>query len=285
MDDNNKSKVAPQTQLQKYQQQPLPQQSSMRAPYQISPKKKMRKGVLWGIIGVSGVLVISAIGAVLSMTIFDKPGKGDYKDVLVLISQIDMPNFSNISRGAQKSNDYEGAINKNISLTDEFYAKISSHKALKDKEVKDAYDKYLKIWNDEGKPHIKDSVILEKEGINKKCNDPDVSKYLEKSKDEVEKHFDSVMKSCIDSLNKLSKSDSAKVRKYSEDLKKYYEKMRRYYAQVGTFRRDYLQKYGREPSLPSTVSLRPHFGDYEVARKLEDSFSNFKRILEEKANK
>ena len=93
------------------------------------------------------------------------------------------------------------------------------------------------------------------------------------------------MKSCVDSLNRLLKSDSVRVKKYSEDLKNYYEKMKRYYAQVGAFRRDYLQKYGREPSLPSTVSLRPHFGDYEVARKLEDSFSNFKRILEEKANK
>ena len=283
MDDNSNPKVAPQPQIQQSPQQSLPQQPSMGAPYQMPPKKKMRKGVLWGIIGVSGVLVISAIGVVLSMTIFGNPSKGDYKDVLVLISRIDIPDFSNISRGALKSNDYEGAINKNISLADEFYAKIGSHKALKDKEVKDAYDKYLKTWNDEGKPHIKDRMILEGEGIDKKCNDPDVREYFEKSKDEVEKHFDSVMKGCIDSLNKLSKSDSAKVRQYSEDLKKYYEDMRRYYAQVGTFRRDYLQKYGREPSLPSMASLRPYFGNYELAKKLEDSFSNFKRILEEKA--
>ena len=231
------------------------------------------------------MLTVAAVGAVLSMTIFGNPGKGDYKDMYVLISRMELPKFNNMSKGVRKGGGYEGAVNKNIGLTDEFYAKIGSHKALKDKEVKDAYDKYLKIWNDEGKPHIKDSVILEKEGINKKCNDPNVEKYFEKSKDEAEKHFDSVMKSCVDSLNRLSKSDSVRVKKYSEDLKNYYEKMKRYYAQVGAFRRDYLQKYGREPSLPSTVSLRPHFGDYEVARKLEDSFSNFKRILEEKANK
>ena len=159
MDDNNKPKVAPQPQIQQSPQQSLPQKPSRGVPYQISPKKKISKGALWGIIGVSGVLAVSAIGVVLSMTIFGNPSKGDYKDVLVLISRIDIPNFSNISRGAQKSNDYEGAINKNISLTDEFYAKIGSHKALKDKEVKDAYDKYLKTWNDEGKPHIKDRMI------------------------------------------------------------------------------------------------------------------------------
>lgn len=93
------------------------------------------------------------------------------------------------------------------------------------------------------------------------------------------------MKSCVDSLNRLSKSDSVGVNKYSEDLKKYYEKMRLYYAQVGAFRRDYLQKYGHAPTLPSTASLRPYFGDYEIDKKLEDSFNNFKRILEEKANK
>lgn len=231
------------------------------------------------------MLTVAAVGAVLSMAIFGNPDKGDYKDMYVLISRMELPKFNSMSKGVRKGGVYEGVVNKNIGLTDEFYAKIGSYKALKDKEVKDVYDKYLKIWNDEAKPHLKDNVIFAKEGVGDKCNDPNVREYLEKSKDEVEKHFDSVMKSCIDSLNKLSKSDSAKVRKYSEDLKKYYEKMRRYYAQVGTFRRDYLQKYGREPSLPSTVSLRPHFGDYEVARKLEDSFSNFKRILEEKANK
>lgn len=91
------------------------------------------------------------------------------------------------------------------------------------------------------------------------------------------------MKSCVDSLNRLSKTDSVGVKKYSEDLKKYYEKMRRYYAQVVTFRRDYLQKYSREPSLPSTVSLRPHFGDYEVARKLEDKFQQFQKDIGRKS--
>ena len=231
------------------------------------------------------MLTVAAVGVVLSMTIFGNPGKGDYKDMYVLISRMELPKFNNMSKGVRKGCGYEGVVNKNISLTDEFYAKIGSHKALKDKEVKDAYDKYLKIWNDEGKPHIKDSVIFAKEGVGDKCNDPNVREYFEKSKDEAEKHFDSVMKSCVDSLNRLSKSDSVRVKKYSEDLKQYYDKLKRYYAQVGALRRDYLQKYGREPSLPSTVSLRPHFGDYEVARKLEDSFSNFKRILEEKANK
>ena len=89
----------------------------------------------------------------------------------------------------------------------------------------------------------------------------------------------------MDSLNRLSKTDSVGVKKYSEDLKKYYEKMKWYYAQLGAFRRDYLQKYGHAPTLPSTASLRPYFGDYEIDKKLEDSFDSFKRILEEKANK
>lgn len=231
------------------------------------------------------MLTVAAVGAVLSMAIFDSPDKGDYKDMYVLISRMELPKFNSMSKGVRKGGGYEGVVNKNIGLTDEFYAKIGSYKALKDKEVKDVYDKYLKIWNDEAKPHLKDNVIFAKEGVGDKCNDPNVREYFEKSKDEAEKHFDSVMKSCVDSLNRLSKSDSVRVKKYSEDLKKYYEKMKRYYAQVGVFRRDYLQKYGHAPTLPSTASLRPYFGDYEIDKKLEDSFDSFKRILEEKANK
>lgn len=257
--------------------------STSSGSHQVPPKKKANKPLLWGIIVGVIVLTVAAVSVVLSMTIFGNPGRSDYKDMSVLISQMKLPRFNDMSEGVRKGGDYEGVVNKNIGLTDEFYAKIGSHRALKDKEVKDAYDKYLKIWNDEAKPHLKDEVILAKEGVDDKCNDPNVREYFEKSTDEAEKHFDSVMKSCIDSLNKLSKSDSARVKKYAEGLKKYYEKMKRYYAQVGAFRRDYLQKYGHAPALPSTASLRPYFGDYEIDKKLKDSFNNFKRILEEKS--
>ncbi|UOG67093.1 hypothetical protein LRM49_03445 [Candidatus Nanosynbacter sp. HMT-352] len=257
--------------------------STSSGSHQVPPKKKANKPLLWGIIVGVIVLTVAAVSVVLSMTIFGNPGRSDYKDMSVLISQMKLPRFNDMSEGVRKGGDYEGVVNKNISLTDEFYAKIGSHKALKDKEVKDAYDKYLKIWNDEAKPHLKDEVILAKEDVDNKCNDPNVKEYFEKSTDEAEKHFDSVMKSCMDSLDKLSKSDSARVKKYAEGLKKYYEKMKRYYAQVGAFRRDYLQKYGHAPALPSTASLRPYFGDYEIDKKLKDSFNNFKRILEEKS--
>ena len=257
--------------------------STSSGSHQVPPKKKANKPLLWGIIVGVIVLTVAAVSVVLSMTIFGNPGRSDYKDMSVLISQMKLPRFNDMSEGVRKGGDYEGVVNKNISLTDEFYAKIGSHKALKDKEVKDAYDKYLKIWNDEAKPHLKDEVILAKEDVDNKCNDPNVKEYFEKSTDEAEKHFDSVMKSCMDSLDKLSKSDSARVKKYAEGLKKYYEKMKRYYAQVGAFRRDYLQKYGHAPALPSTASLRPYFGDYEIDKKLKYSFNNFKRILEEKS--
>lgn len=251
--------------------------------HQVPLKKKASEPLLWGIIVSVIVFTVAAVGVVLSMTIFGNPSKSDYKDMSVLISQMKLPRFNDMSEGVRKGGDYEGVVNKNIGLTDEFYAKIGSHRALKDKEVKDAYDKYLKIWNDEAKPHLKDEVILAKEDVDNKCNDPNVKEYFEKSTDEAEKHFDSVMKSCMDSLDKLSKSDSVRVKKYAEGLKKYYEKMKRYYAQVGAFRRDYLQKYGHAPALPSTASLRPYFGDYEIDKKLKDSFNNFKRILEEKS--
>lgn len=212
--------------------------STSSGSHQVPPKKKANKPLLWGIIVGVIVLTVAAVSVVLSMTIFGNPGRSDYKDMSVLISQMKLPRFNDMSEGVRKGGDYEGVVNKNISLTDEFYAKIGSHKALKDKEVKDAYDKYLKIWNDEAKPHLKDEVILAKEDVDNKCNDPNVKEYFEKSTDEAEKHFDSVMKSCMDSLDKLSKSDSARVKKYAEGLKKYYEKMKRYYAQVGAFRRE-----------------------------------------------
>ena len=101
--------------------------STSSSSHQVLSKKKASRPLLQG--GIVGVIVltVAAVGAVLSMTIFGNPGKSDYKDM------------------QRKGGGYEGVVNK----TDEFYAKIDSCKTLKDKEVKDVYDKYLKIWNDE----------------------------------------------------------------------------------------------------------------------------------------
>ena len=90
-DNNNKSQpqTPPQPQFQQAPQQPqaqqpqpqqqFPQQPVMGTPYQMSPKKKMSKGAMWGIIGGIIGLVVIIVGVVLAVLLLSGPSKADYK--------------------------------------------------------------------------------------------------------------------------------------------------------------------------------------------------------------
>ena len=141
-----------------------PQPPMAGTPYQMPPKKKS-KGVLWGIIGGVIGLIIIIVGIVLAIVFLSGPSKADYKDAVSLVSQMKLPESKDIFKDVKKSDDYEEVINKVINSADEAHAKFASNKVFKDIEVKEAYDKYLKVWNDEAKPYLKYVGIFNKEGV------------------------------------------------------------------------------------------------------------------------
>lgn len=272
---------APQ-QPQQFQQ--MPPQPMAGAPYQMPPKKS--KGVLWGIIGGVIGLIIIIVGIVLAILFLSGPSKSDYKDAVSLVSQMKLPESKDIFKDVKKSDDYEEVINKVINSADEAHAKFASNKVFKDIEVKEAYDKYLKVWNDEAKPYLKYVGIFNKEGAYRKCKVPNPNKYFEKSKDEIEQDFDSVMKSCTNALDNMIKSDNDIAKKYGEDLKKHYAEMKQYYVAAVAYRQDYVRTKGQTslslPKVPTTPT--PNYKK-DIAKRLKDDLNNLQKVLEDKANK
>lgn len=250
------------------------------------PPKKKSKGVLWGIIGGVIGLIIIIVGIVLAIVFLSGPSKADYKDAVSLVSQMKLPEYKDIFKDVKKSDDYEEVINKVINSADEAHAKFASNKAFKDKDVKEAYDKYLKVWNDEAKPYLKYVGIFNKEGAYRKCKVPNPNKYFEKSKDEIEQDFDSVMKSCTNALDNMIKSDNDIAKKYGEDLKKHYAEMKQYYVAATAYRQDYIRTNGKtslsSPKVPTTPT--PNYKK-DIVKIVKDNFDNLQKVLEDKANK
>ena len=298
---NKKQQIPPQPQLQQatpqqpqFQQAPqqppqfqqVPQQPVMESPYQMPPKKKMSKGVLWGIIGGLIGLIIIIVGVVLAIIFLSGPSKSDYKDAASLVPQMKLSEPKDLFKDVKKSDDYEEVINKIINSVDEANAKFVANKAFKDKDVKEAYNKYLNVWNDEMKPYLKYIAIFHKEKAYFNCRVPRANKYFEKSKDEIEQDFDSVMKNCINALDNMIKSDNDIAKKYGEDLKKHYAEMKQYYVAAAAYRQDYVRTNGQtslsSPEVPTTP--RPNYKK-DIAKRLKDNLDNLQKVLEDKANK
>ena len=160
MDNSNNNKpqpqVPPQPQFQQAPQQPqvqqpqsqqqFSQQPVMGTPYQMPPKKKMSKGAMWGIIGGIIGLVVIIVGVVLAVLLLGGPSKADYKDLLSQFTGLDVGDAFISENGAGTKNTKD-KIYKAIEKINNLNKKMSSHKALRDKDVKAAYDKYVDSWN------------------------------------------------------------------------------------------------------------------------------------------
>jgi len=241
---NNKPQVPPQPQFQQAPQQPqtqqpqpqqqFPQQPVMGTPYQMPPKKKMSKGALWGIIGGIIGLVVIIVGVVLAVLLLSGPSKADYKDLLSQFTGFDINNAF-ISKSSTGTKNRKAEIDETIGKIDDLNKKMGSHKALRDKDVKEAYDKYLDSWNNGAKEYVEFIGAFTENNFYEKCRLTEVSKHIRESKESIEKYFDSNMKDCMDSLDKMSKSNNKLVAKYGEDLKKYYSEIKQYYVELSEY--------------------------------------------------
>ena len=270
-------------------QPPVPGQAPAQPgmpPYQMPPKKKMSKGVLWGIIGGSVGLVVVVVAVILAVVFLGGPSKEDYKD---LVSTINSFNRSDISGGMSSDPDnYKKNVDKAIEKIDEYHKKIDSHKALKDKELKTAYDKYIDEWN-KSKKQLAEAA----EGIGsyrkyaKVCKAYVSVSYTTKTGDEVAKEFDEKTKDCIKTLKDMEKSGNSKVSEFAKSMSEYYSALKKYYVDVAKrySSKDTSSAYPTYPKYPSTSSLISSMSKSADTKALDDSYSDFKNILEEKANK
>ena len=290
MDNNNKPQpqVPPQPQFQQAPQQPqvqqpqpqqqFPQQPVMATPYQMPPKKKMSKGAMWGLIGGIIGLTILIVGVVLAVVLLSGPTKDDYGNLLSQFTNSDIKGVFKNNDGSKISKD---ELDKAIEKIDDLNKKMGSHKALRDKDVKEAYDKYLDGWNNGAKEYFEFAAILAEDKTYEKCKSPDINKYFQESKENFEKRLDSETKDCIDYLDKISKSENKLASKYGKTWKNYYTEMKRYYMAIV----EYAQNPKSGEPLPKAPKVPESNISTEALEKWEKASENFKKVLEEKANK
>lgn len=254
--------------------------------YQMPPKKKMSKGVLWGIIGGSVGLVVVVVAVILAVVFLGGPSKEDYKD---LVSTINSFNRSEISEGVSSDPDnYKENVNKAIEKVDEYHKKIDSHKALKDKELKTAYDKYIREW-DKSKKQLVEAAdgMSSYRKYTKACKAYVNVSYITKTGDEVAKEFDEKMKDCTKTLKDMEKSSNSKVSEFAKKMSEYYSSLKKYYVDVAKrySSRDLSSAYPKYPKFPGGSSLVSSISKDTDMKALDDAYKDFKNILEEKANK
>ena len=276
---NNKPQVPPQPQFQQAPQhpqvqQPQPQQPVIGTPYQMPPKKKMSKGAAWGIIGGIVGLVVIILGVVLAVLLLSGPSKADYKDLLSQFTGLDVGDafISENGAGARNTKD---KIYKAIEKINDLNKKMSSHRALRDKDVKAAYDKYVDSWNNGAREYLDFLAILTEDKTYEKCKSPDVSKYLRESKENFE------TKDCIDYLDKMSKSENKLASKYGKDWKNYYTEMKQYYVAIV----EYAKNTKSRSSLPKAPKTPKIDFNTDAVEKWKKAIDDFEKVLEEKANK
>ena len=289
---NNQQKqapVQPAPQPMSGPQPPAPNQAPAQPgmpPYQMPPKKKMSKGALWGIIGGSIGLVVVVVAVILAIVFLGGPSKEDYKDLVSMINGFDR---SAVSGGTSSDpDDYKKNLDKTIEKVDEYHKKIDSHKALKDKELKTAYDKYIDEWNKSKKQLVESAESISSyRKYTKVCKAYISVSYTTKTGDEVAKEFDEKAKDCIKTLKDMEKSGNSKVSEFAKSMSEYYSALKKYYVDVAKrySSKDTSSAYPTYPKYPSTSSLISSMSKGTDMKALDDSYNEFKNILEDKANK
>ena len=271
------------------QQQPItsqvPEQPSALL-YQTSSRKKLSRGTLWGIIGGSIGLVVVVVAVILAIVFLGGPSKEDYKDLVSMINGFDR---SAVSGGTGSDpDDYKKNLDKTIEKVDEYHKKIDSHKALKDKDLRAAYDKYISEWNKSKKQLVESAESISSyRKYAKVCKAYISVSYTTKTGDEVAKEFDEKAKDCIKTLKDMEKSGNSKVSEFAKSMSEYYSALKKYYVDVAKrySSKDTSSAYPTYPKYPSTSSLISSMSKSTDMKALDDSYNDFKNILEEKANK
>ena len=184
--------------------------------------------------------------------------------------------------------DYKKNLDKTIEKVDEYHKKIDSHKALRDKELKTAYDKYISEWDKSKKQlvEVADGMSSYRKYA-KACKAYVSVSYATKTGDEVAKEFDEKMKDCSKTLKDMEKSSNSKVSEFAKKMSEYYSSLKKYYVDVAKrySSKDFSSSYPKFPKFPSGSSLVSSISKGTDMKALDDAYKDFKNILEEKANK
>lgn len=272
-------------------QQPAPaatpsmQQPAM--PPQMPVKKGLSKGVLWGIIGgsIGFFLLIIAVVVVLILNI--GPSKDDYRQAISWINK-DSSELNGFRSSSSMRNPeaYKETVNRVIKSRDELNDKLSKSRIMRDKDVREAYDKYKKAY-DVAKPEIESlsQYVDVYSKVSKKCDNIFYFGYISRKPDEVDKEVDQKYGDCTSFLQQLSKSENSNIASYGKEWSDYYASLKKYY--VGYSRAYADGNFSARPSRPTRPSTTGYTLISNAGRKINDSgmdryFNDFSSIVNQK---
>lgn len=272
----------------------MPEQPAQPVPpvapqgYVMPPKKGLSKGALWGIIGGSVGLLLIAGGVVCAVIFLGGPNKQDYKEAYDLVMSSKISDAGASMRGL-KGDEYAQKAEKLVDEIDDINKKIGTTKAMRDKDVKAAYDKYAGEW-DKLKPKLKKFIaaVVPYQKFSTACTSSVYGFTPTKSGEEGEKEFEESMADCYKALADLKKSDDQEIAKFADKMKEYYDAMKKYavISNDRLLKKDYSTL--SLPSRPKDPSLSESSPFYSLGKDLSlketsGAHEELKNILEKKA--
>ena len=298
MDNNN------QTQSQTPQQPPVQPGVPTGTSYQMPPKKKLSKGALWGIIGGAIAFILIIVAVVLAVIFLGGPSKADYAEARTQMNEV-RSKYNSLSLKSRSSsrqlsyrNSSSTADNDLKDALDEYkkaVADLENLKALKDKEVKEKYDAYIKqneifvAWID---GIIGSSDTLKKAG--ESCSSSAANQVLRSDFSNIGNAYRSAIGPCKDDLKELSKSKNTVLAAYGKKLLSVYEEQQKMIEdlQAAYIAKDQSEfnrisgEIGKQASEFSGISAEfsKSLSDKAEDAEVKDELNDLGKLVTDKAN-
>ena len=199
--------------------QPAPTQPAPQGPVK---KKGMSKGMLWGIIGGSIAFILLVVGIVLAVILLSGPSKEDYKEAHDKVTKVRGTYLRVGSAFRMVSYGTSTASTDKIKESVEEYKKsvddLKDMKALRDKDVKQKYDDFIK-QNNEFTTMVGDLADASDELLEttKNCRTATTFPRFSSDRSKLLENYDKTVSSCVSAVKKLAKVKSQLL---SEEAKK-----------------------------------------------------------------
>ena len=199
--------------------QPAPTQPVPQGP---AKKKGMSKGMLWGIIGGSIAFILLVVGIVLAVILLSGPSKEDYKEAHDKVTKVRGTYLRVGSAFRMVSYGTSTASTDKIKESVEEYKKsvddLKDMKALRDKDVKQKYDDFIK-QNNEFTTMVGDLADASDELLEttKNCRAATTFPRFSSDRSKLLENYDKTVSSCVSAVKKLAKVRSQLL---SEEAKK-----------------------------------------------------------------
>ena len=274
--------------------QPAPTQPVPQGPVK---KKGMSKGMLWGIIGGSIAFILLVVGIVLAVILLSGPSKEDYKEAHDKVTKVRGTYLRVGSAFRMVSYGTSTASTDKIKESVEEYKKsvddLKDMKALRDKDVKQKYDDFIK-QNNEFTTMVGDLADASDELLEttKNCRAATTFPRFSSDRSKLLENYDKTVSSCVSAVKKLAKVKSQLLSEEAKRLGDAFDEQRKL---VEEMQNAYNSGDSSAISVAASKLYRhlTKFRTSDAPKKLNEAFQKAEvnsqlnalgRVLTEKAN-